>query len=85
MRNKLLKAVSTVMASLVFAGAFVFISPKADVRAEGEIDGWYYFEGGGKKWVIVGEDDYKAKFNLKKATLPDPALFPEELLTDGHL
>ncbi len=90
MRNKLLKAVSTVMASLVFAGAFVFISPKADVRAvDDEWAGWEdlldYPDANGIRWFWLGESDYITICGSESHSIPDPALFPDKVLTNNHL
>ena len=88
MRNKLLKAVSTVMASLVFAGAFVFISPKADVRAVDD-EWWDYLlddpDDNGIRWFYLTDEDYETICGSSSYSLPDPDLFPDKVLTNGHL
>lgn len=90
MRNKLLKAVSTVMASLVFAGAFVFISPKADVLVgASEID-WEWNldeepDENGIRWFNLSNEIYREICGSTNYSLPDPDLFPSKVLTNEHL
>lgn len=79
------------MASLVFAGAFVFISPKTDVRAvDDDWYGWDWFldeypDENGIKWYNLNNDNYEEICGSESNSLPDPDLFSESVLTNGHL